>query len=154
MLKFILSFLIFFNCIPQALPLSWPKSSEHLYTIENEKISTRNAEKMIEKYQDPKTDVLSLIFDHPNPSCLQIMKELRLQDKKTKDPFSKWKLLQVRTENEIYFETFYERPAKKYVLHRLIKRNNQFYHTTLNYPGKHPNPHLVKEFLNTLENIS
>jgi hypothetical protein len=122
------------------------------YTIKKERISTQKAQKLVEKYQDPKTDMLSLLFDKPNPTCLQVMKELRLIDKKNKDPLSDWKLLKVISEKEIYFATYYQRPSKKYVLHQLIKRHEQFYHTTLSCHGEHPSPQKTSDLLKIIQN--
>lgn len=151
-MNYILSLVFLFSCLYNQISCLNSKEIAVVYNIKQEKISAKTAHKLVEKYQDPKTDMLSLLFDHPDPSCLQVMKELRIQDKKNKDPSSNWKLLQVISEKEIYFETFYQRPSKKYILHQLIKRDHQFYHTTLSYEGSHPNPKQASVFLNILQN--
>ncbi len=149
-LKFVCLFIfLFFYLIPGC-----SQDSTSIYTIEKEKISTKKAIELVEKYQETKTDMLSLLFDHPDPTCLQIMKELRLQEKKTKDPLARWKLLQVISSEEIYFETYYERPSNTYVVHKLVKHHHLFYHTTLSYEGNHPNPKLTSDFLHVLQNTT
>lgn len=115
---------------------SSPSSS---YVIEHESISQKKARSLIEKYQEPKYDLISLLFDHPEPTCLNIMKELRLEDKKKHDPYARWRLIQVVSPSEIYFENTFETPYQGYKLHRLKQYNNTFYHTTLEYQGKRPN---------------
>ena len=151
-MNYILSLVFLFSCLSKQILCSNSSETAVIYTIEHQKISAKTAQKLVEKYQDPKTDMLSLLLDHPDPSCLQVMKELRIQDKKNKDPLSHWKLLQVISEKEIYFEAFYQRPSKKYILHQLIKRDHQFYHTTLSYEGSRPNPKQASVFLNIVQN--
>ena len=154
MLRLILKFKCLFFVLFFSLIQSYSQDSALIYTIEKEKISTKKAIGLVEKYQEPKTDMLSLLFDYPNPTCLQIMKELRLQEKKTQDPLARWKLLQVVSSEEIYFETFYERPSSSYVVHKLVKHHDLFYHTTLLYEGKHPNPKVTSDFLKVLHNTT
>lgn len=149
-LKFICLFIVAFFYLAQGSSLD----SASIYTIEKEKISTKKATGLVEKYQEPKTDMLSLLFDHPDPTCLQIMKELRLQEKKTKDPLARWKLLQVVSSEEIYFETFYERPSSTYVVHKLVKHNHLFFHTTLSYEGNHPSPKITSDLLYVLQHTT
>ncbi len=151
-MNFILFLVFLFPLASAHFPLTLSQEKTMSYTIEKERISTQKAQNLVKKYQDPKTDMLSLLFDKPHPTCLQVMKELRLVDKKNKDPLSDWKLLKVISDKEIYFETYYQRPSKKYVLHQLIKRNEQFYHTTLSYQGEHPSLQKTSDLLKIIQN--
>jgi hypothetical protein len=151
MLRLILKFICLFIFVFSFLNQAYSQDSMAIYTIEKEMISTKKAAGLVEKYYEPKTDMLSLLFDRPHPTCLQIMKELRLQEKKTKDPLACWKLLQVISSEEIYFETFYQRPSNTYVMHKLVKHHDLFYHTTLLYEGKHPGSKVTSDFLKVLQ---
>ena len=150
-MNFILFLVFLFPLFASDSSLAISQENKISYTIEKEIISTQKAQNLVEKYQDPKTDMLSLLFDKPNPTCLQVMKELRLIDKKNKDFLSDWKLLKVISEKEIYFETYYQRPSQKYVLHQLIKRHEQFYHTTLSYHGEHPSLQKTSDLLKIIQ---
>ena len=121
------------------------------FVIERESISQKTARSFIEKYQEPKHDMFSLLFDHPEPTCLNIMKELRLEDKKKHDPHARWRLIQVVSKDEIYFENSFDTPYQGYKLHRLKQYKNTFYHTTLEYQGKRPNSYELESLISMLQ---
>ena len=115
--------------------------------------SEKELYKFLERYEEPYTDIYSLIFVSQKLTPFKVMKELRRLDLIHNCPYREYKLLNVVSENELIFEaTTPKSPLfkEKYDLVRLVLKPSGLTKIELTKESK---PHSEEEKLALISQI-